>query len=321
MWVSELIPKVVAVRRTKKWTKSDARGCIQRTTWKTRSLKRLKTWKQCNIAAGDPCFYPEENRRGPLVEDDERDEETILAEIRPWEDHDIVRTWMEDHHPEEEERQAHGDEHGDERQEGGLVDRCGLLDSRTMWSLRGWSRNSKWSRPTTVATEFSTSRTNRDDDKREDAGHGRPEATDACGSYLWYWSQRDFQRRQITKSNRRRVNGTNSRGGTASSAWRSEVVRGEVDVHSAGYENFEDDEEFSVRPSGVCGLDGEESEEVRVPKIQRSWSGRIHLSFRVWWPSCVEGKARDRSPRHDGDKKSLAEMVFDCGFLGGKLGR
>ena len=63
------------------------------------------------------------------MEDDERDEETIVAEMDLGKGHDIVRTWMEDHQIEEEERSAHGDEHDDERQEGGLVDRCGL------WSL------------------------------------------------------------------------------------------------------------------------------------------------------------------------------------------
>ena len=42
-----------------------------------------------------------------------------------------------------------------------------------------------------------------------------------------------------------------------------------------------------------------------------------HLPFRAWCLSCVEGKARDRPHRRqDVEEKSLAEVVFDYGFLG-----
>ena len=106
----------------------------------------------------------------------------------------------------------------------------------------------------------------------------------------------------------------------------------------AGDVSLEVVEEFPVRPWEVCGMDGEEfrdieleveneSEEARVPKVFRDPGAPTeseieqhnvtHLPFRAWCPSCVEVKARDRPHRRqDVEDKSLAEVVFDYGFLG-----
>ena len=103
--------------------------------------------------------------------------------------------------------------------------------------------------------------------------------------------------------------------------------------------NLEDEEVVPVRPWEVCGVDGEEyqdidleveaeSEEAREPKTLRDPGAPTeleigqhnvtHLPFRAWCPSCVEGKARDRmrKKQEDSGEKRIPEVVFDYAFMG-----
>jgi hypothetical protein len=92
-----------------------------------------------------------------------------------------------------------------------------------------------------------------------------------------------------------------------------------LDVESEGGEH----PEIEFREEDVA-------EEVRDPKLMKDPGApspaeverhnTTHMPYRSWCPICVEGRARDKPHhRHDGqDEKSIPEIVFDYGFLGGE---
>ena len=73
-----------------------------------------------------------------------------------------------------------------------------------------------------------------------------------------------------------------------------------------------------------------ETEEAREPVLLRDpglptpkeveQHNVTHMPFRSWCPHCVNGKAKDRhhKKQENKDDKSIPEIVFDYGFLGGK---
>ena len=91
----------------------------------------------------------------------------------------------------------------------------------------------------------------------------------------------------------------------------------EVEVGDVEDENFEDIE---------CEEEGEEAREAVVlrdpgsPTPQEVEQHNVtHLPFRSWCSHCVNGKAKDRhhKKRENTNEKTIPEIVFDYGFLGG----